>query len=189
MDAAARSVVFLGLLFRSHWVIAAIESEANNDQGCRLNCDREGDLVGDPFDCSIYYKCESKGLVGPLLCPGDRPYFNGMTCAEDPIRCCSHPCAPLCRIEGTQVADPKNCCMYYICAGEGEPSSELHFQCSSGKVFDATTGRCVVGTECTNSCGVEAEEALDAAVQQRLEASDASLEDSRGEERVLVEAW
>lgn len=130
--------------------------------------------MGDPFDCSVYYRCESQRLVGPLLCPDDAPHFNGKRCAEDQSQCCRHPCVPLCWAKGIQIPDPYNCSMYYICAEEGEPSAELYFPCRPDDVFDAAAGQCVPGTECTKSCDAEADKALDEAVRQRLEANDDS---------------
>lgn len=118
---------------------------------CSYVCDDNLEVVSDPLNCGQYYFCLPSGVEGPILCPNDRPFFNGETCVNK-YECCSNPCVPHCAAAGSQIPDPKNCSMFYVCLEEGPPSEGLHFPCPPGTNFDVMVGFCYEGATCQFLC-------------------------------------
>ncbi|ROT65560.1 peritrophin-44-like protein [Penaeus vannamei] len=118
---------------------------------CNYVCNDNLEVVSDPLNCGQYYFCLPSGEEGPIYCPDDRPFFNGETCVNT-YECCSDPCAPYCVAPGSQIPDPKNCSMFYVCLEEGPPSEDLHFSCPDGANFDVTVGFCFEGAQCQFLC-------------------------------------
>ncbi|XP_047484363.1 peritrophin-44-like [Penaeus chinensis] len=118
---------------------------------CNYVCNDNLKVVSDPLDCGQYYLCSPSGAVGPLQCPDNRPFFNGEACINK-YECCSDPCTPYCVAAGSQIPDPKNCSMFYVCLEDGPPSEDLHFSCPDGANFDVTVGFCFEGAQCQFLC-------------------------------------
>lgn len=124
---------------------------------CQVNCDRNspGTVEPDPFTCGIYHVCLADGSSLPEYCPTERPYYDYVinTCTSDEKVCYDYcdPCVPHCSgLGSSQVSDPYNCHMFYVC----DPPYMSYFECPDGGVFDNTTESCDQMNECVTWCGI-----------------------------------
>lgn len=120
-----------------------------------------GAVTVDPTDCTKYYICDYNAPpapIGPIPCPSETPWFNGVECGSDQAACCagsSALCEPNCRDPediGKQIIDPLDCTKYYICLAIGTPSELYHNSCPSGQNVDITTGLCSTDASCITLC-------------------------------------
>ncbi|KAK4323948.1 hypothetical protein Pmani_005407 [Petrolisthes manimaculis] len=115
--------------------------------------------IVDPTDCTKYYICDGSSLnpIGPVPCPSETPWFNGIECGGDQAGCCagsSALCEPYCTATdlNNQIIDPDDCTKYYICLVEGPANELYHASCPSGQYFDMTTKHCSADASCTTLC-------------------------------------
>lgn len=125
---------------------------------CTYTCGTEDDInfVSDPDDCNLYHVCLPSGISGPLACTADEPYFDGtneICVADEGVCCVAGPpsCGVTCLAAGTQIPDPYDCTMFYLCFGEG-PANSIHASCPEGEVFDEEISDCSPTAECVEPC-------------------------------------
>ncbi|XP_069179220.1 uncharacterized protein [Procambarus clarkii] len=121
---------------------------------CLTTCAADLDKIFDQTSCSRYYICMGGSLLGPIECPVDQPYFDGVgsTCSTDEAVCCGDPCIAYCYEPGSQVPDPYDCTKYYLCTKVGLVNEQYVVNCPSGSNYDANLGHCVVGGPCNIMC-------------------------------------
>lgn len=124
---------------------------------CQLACDGTTDFVADPFDCNTYYECLPGEVSGPLTCPAAAPNYNSEreVCVADQSVCCTELCTPYCWVLYSQIPDPSDCAMFYVCmeVGLAAYGSNLHESCNAGQNYEMRTQQCSSAAPCTTLCG------------------------------------
>ncbi|XP_045598961.2 uncharacterized protein [Procambarus clarkii] len=121
---------------------------------CVVTCVSDLDEIFDHGSCNTYYVCVNGSLSGPLECPANKPYFDGVAqaCSDDENVCCGDPCIAYCYAAGTEAPDPYDCTKYYLCTKVGLADEQYLVSCPKGSNFDVSVGRCVAGAPCNKLC-------------------------------------
>ncbi|XP_042880299.1 uncharacterized protein LOC122258425 [Penaeus japonicus] len=121
---------------------------------CRYYCD-EKSIIADPWQCGTYYHCTDNVPSQGLLCPDEKPFFDGDTCQADESRCCS--CISYCSKADMKrlVADVHDCTGFYYCDKVGPAEEKFHSKCPLGN-FDVMHQRCSETLSCFSPCQQQA---------------------------------
>lgn len=127
---------------------------------CLTTCNTgtTGHYISDTTDCSLYHECQP-GEIIPHVCPVEQPHFDflGQQCVSSDSVCCIAvtSCSPFCVDAGTQIPDPYDCTMYYLCVVDSTPADQdpnVHASCPPGEIFDGDESVCCQSAPCNETC-------------------------------------